>query len=226
MTMLAFLALFAGCLAGDAAGQTRTAAAQQTTGTARIRGTVVDATAGTPLRRASLRLRTVPSTRGSWTAVTDGNGRFEFPALPSGRFAIAVSRGGYVNLNTPADAARSIQLTDGQTLDLPPLRLARGGVITGSISDEYGDPAPEVTVQAFRAEYMQGMKRLIGVRSAATNDIGQYRIYGLQPGTYYLATSARGEDGSPLKFIDAGTEVAPGATGIAPTFYPGTSTAA
>ncbi len=195
-------------------------------GKRRIRGTVVDATAGTPLRRASLRLRTVPSTRESWTAVTDGNGSFEFPSLPSGRFTITVSKGGYVNFNTPADAARSIQLTDGQTLDLPPLRLPRGGVITGSIRDEFGDPAPEIAVEAYRAEYMQGMRRLISVRSGKTDDIGRYRIYGLQPGTYYVAASARGEDGSPLQIMDPGTDTVPGAAGLAPTFYPGTVTAA
>ena len=210
--------------AGSLVAQTRPA--PQQTGTARIRGTVVDATAGTPLRRASLRLRTTPSTRESWTAVTDGNGSFEFPALPSGRFTIAVSKGGYVNFNTPADATRSIQLTDGQTLDLPPLRLPRGGVITGSIRDEYGDGAPEIAVEAYRAEYMQGIRRLISARSGKTDDIGRYRIYGLQPGTYYVAASARGENGSPLQFMEPGTDAVPGAAGLAPTFYPGTATAA
>ena len=133
MPMFVFLVMFVVFAADDLAGQTKAAAPPQT-GTARIRGTVVDATAGTPVRRASLRLRTVPSTRESWTSVTDGNGNFEFPTLPAGRFILNVSKGGYVNFTTPGEPARSIQLTDGQTLDLPPLRLPRGGVITGSIS--------------------------------------------------------------------------------------------
>lgn len=215
MRTIACVLVLVGCVVGDLAAQTRPAAAPQPpAGTARIRGTLVDATTGTPLRRASMRLRTVPSTRNSWTAFTDGNGVFDFPSLPAGQFTLTATKGGYITLSagqrTPADAAQRIQVTEGQTVDLPPLRLPRGGVITGRIGDQYGDAAPEITVQVLRAEYMQGTRRLASVRSVRTDDIGQYRIYGLQPGTYYVATSARGADGSPLQIMEPGTEAVPG----------------
>lgn len=194
-------------------------------GTARIRGSVVDAGTGTPVRRASLRLTMVPPGRGSWTAISDGSGAFEFPDLPAGRFALSASKGGYVTAGpgqSPGEASRRIATTGGGTVDLPPIRLPRGGVITGRILDEYGDTVPEITVQAFRAEYISGVRRLSSARSAQTNDIGQFRIYGLQPGTYYVAASARGADGRPITIAEPGTEAVAGSGGLAPTFFPGT----
>jgi hypothetical protein len=198
----------------------------QASGTARIRGAVVDASTGTPVRRASVRLRAMPASGGTWTTVTDDNGAFEIPGLPAGRFSLTVTKGGYLTLGpgqtAPGDRARPIEAADGSTVDLPPILLPRGGVVTGRILDEYGDAVPEITVQAFRAQYMQGMRRLVSVRSAQTNDIGQYRIYGLQPGTYYVAATSRGADGNPHSIAEPGTEAVRGGGGLAPTFYPGT----
>jgi len=197
----------------------------QATGTARIRGSVVDASTGTPVRRAGLRLRMIPATLGTWTAVTDGAGAFEFPGLPAGRFTLTASKGGFITLGPgqkePRDRARPIQTSEGSTVDLPPIALPRGGVITGRIVDEYGDAVPEVTVQAYRAQYMQGMRRLTSVRGAQSNDIGQFRIYGLQPGTYYVAATARAADGSPIQFTQPSTQAVRGGAGLAPTFFPG-----
>lgn len=220
------LAIVAHAAAGQAPSQARPQTPEPRTGTSRIRGTVVDAGTGTPVRRAAIRLRAVPASLGTWTATTDGSGAFDFPALPAGRFSLTATKGGYITLSAgqrlPTDTARAIQVSDGQTVDLPPIYLPRGGVITGLIGDEYGDAVPEVAVQVYRAEYMQGVRRLVSVRSSNTNDIGQYRLYGLQPGTYYVAATARGADGSPIQFMEPGTQAVRGAGGLAPTFFPGT----
>lgn len=200
----------------------------QATGTARIRGSVVDAATGTPVRRATIRLR-MSGGGGNWRDITDGNGAFEFPGLPVGRFTLTAAKGGFITLgpgqNGPRDRARPIQTSEGSTVDLPPIALPRGGVITGRIVDEYGDVVPEISVQAYRAQYMQGIRRLASVRSAQTNDIGQFRIYGLQPGTYYVAATARAADGSPLQLTEPGTQAVRGGAGLAPTFFPGTVSA-
>jgi len=220
------LAIVAHAAAGQGPSQARPQTPEPRPGTSRIRGTVVDASTGTPVRRAAIRLRAMPASLGAWTATTDGSGAFDFPALPAGRFSLTATKGGYITLSAgqrlPTDPARAIQVADGQTVDLPPIYLPRGGVITGRIGDEYGDAVPEVAVQAFRAEYMQGMRRLASVRSSITNDIGQYRIYGLQPGTYYVAATARGADGRPIQFMEPGTQAVRGSGGLAPTFFPGT----
>ena len=72
---------------------------------------------------------------------------------------------------------------------------------------------------------MQGIRRLTSVRSAQTNDIGQFRIYGLQPGSYYVAATARAAGGSPIQFADPSTQAVRGGRGLAPTFFPGTVSA-
>jgi hypothetical protein len=223
------LAILISSGAGEQTPQTRRQAPAQLSGTARIRGSVVDAASGTPVRRAAVRLMMTPA-GGNWTALTDGSGAFEFPGLPAGRFTLSVTKAAFMTVSagqrSTTDPPQPIELADAQTHDLTPIRLPRGGVITGRISDEYGEPVPEVIVQAFRAQYMQGMRRLIDVRSAQTNDIGQYRIYGLQPGTYYVAASIRGATGSPIQMREPATEAVRGAAGLASSFFPGTVTAA
>lgn len=226
--MILALIIALGFPSGAAGIPQRAQSAAQATGTARIRGSVVDAATGTPVRRATMRLRMTPATA-TWTAITDGNGAFEFPGLPAGRFTLTASKGGFITLGpgqkAPRDRARPIQTSEGSTVDLPPIALPRGGVITGRIVDEYGDVVPEITVQAYRAQYMQGIRRLTSVRSAQTNDIGQFRIYGLQPGTYYVAATAQAADGSPIQFTEPGTQAVRGGGGLAPTFFPGTVSA-
>src|SRR5678815_4415616 len=67
--------------------------------------------------------------------------------------------------------------------------------------------------------FTQGQMRLVNSgRSATTNDIGEFRLYGLMPGKYYVSASARGAFGGP----PGTSEVR---TGYAPTYYPGTPNA-
>ena len=66
-------------------------------GTARIRGRVVAADTGAPLRRAQVRV-TGNQSRLNRGVNTDAEGRFELTELPAGRYNIFVSRNGYVSL--------------------------------------------------------------------------------------------------------------------------------
>jgi hypothetical protein len=53
-------------------------------------------------------------------------------------------------------------------------------------------------------------------RGGATNDLGEYRLYGLTPGQYYISATLR-------NFVTIGTETTTtDRTGYAATFYPGT----
>jgi protocatechuate 3,4-dioxygenase beta subunit len=73
-----------------------------------------------------------------------------------------------------------------------------------------------VFVTAMRYQYVQGSRRLMPSRSGATNDIGEYRIYGLSPGQYFVSATLR-----TVMMNGAGAD--PGdRSGYAPTFYPGT----
>jgi hypothetical protein len=206
------------------------------TGTARIQGRVVNADTGTAVRMATIRL-TSPDMAGAATT-TDGDGRFEFADLPAGRFTIRVAKGGFATTvfgqpaggsgGQPAGGPAAIVLQGGQRYDRGELRLPRGGVITGRVLDAFGDPVTEAGVSAYRAEYIQpGVRRLSASRAAPTNDLGDFRIYGLAPGKYYVGASLRALP--PIMPGDSGTapaRVVPSSEGVATTFFPGTAIAA
>ena len=226
------------------------------TGTARIRGRVLAADTGTPLRRAQVRL-TSQNIRNAKTATTDTEGRFDLSELPAGRYTLAVSKAGYLTLQygqrRPLEPGKPIDLSEGQLLDRTDVLLPRGGVVTGRIVDEYGEALPDATVQALRYQYVGGQRQLAPAgRAAQTDDIGQYRIFGLPPGDYYVTAATR----TPMAAIQAATDTftfvaaPPGVgapfdpaaaaglqavreaiggsddelTGYAPTYYPGTAT--
>jgi protocatechuate 3,4-dioxygenase beta subunit len=214
------------------------------TGTGRIRGRIVAPDTGGPVRRAQVRLS--GQEVGSRTATTDAEGRYEFRDLPADRFTIHATKSGYVSLQygqtRPFEAGKTIDLTDGQTLDRADIAMPRGSVIAGRIVDEFGEPVPDATVQALRSTWNNGRRRLQPTgRTAVTNDIGQYRLYGLPPGEYYVSATL---GGAPIMQMDGGmaevamvrTAVAFSAapasastaptSGYAPTYYPGTTTGA
>jgi protocatechuate 3,4-dioxygenase beta subunit len=206
---------------------------QMKTGTGRILGRVLASDSGSPIRRAQVRL-TAPEV-GVKTALTDAEGRFEFRELPAGRFSLNASKSGYVNVQygqtRPFEQGRPIELADKQVLDKADISMPRGGVITGRLTDEFGDPVPDAMVSAMRQTWMNGRRRLTPTgRTSQTNDLGQYRMYGLPPGEYYISATLRNTD---IMMLDAamlgGGSNASGSTpssGYAPTYFPGTTTAA
>lgn len=227
------------------------------TGTARIRGRVMAADSGAALRRAQVRLSS-QDIRSAKVATTDTEGRYEFTELPAGRYTLTVSKTGYLTLQygqrRPREPGKPIDLSAGQVLDKTDVALPHGGVITGRIADEYGEPLPDATVQAMRYQYVGGQRQLVSAgRVAQSDDIGQFRIFGLPPGDYYLSASTRTPIMQAVTGVVSGvvtgavTAPLPGGlppdpaaglqairdalsapddeqTGYAPTYYPGTST--
>ena len=207
---------------------------QLKTGTGRILGRVVSTDSGAPLRRAQVRL-TAPEI-GVKTALTDAEGRFEFRELPAGRFTLNASKSGYVSVQygqtRPFEQGRPIELADKQVVDKADVAMPRGGVIAGRIVDEFGDPLPDALVSAMRQTWSNGRRRLLPTgRTSQTNDLGQFRMYGLPPGDYYISATLRNTD---IMMLDAamlggpssGASGSTPSSGYAPTYFPGTTTAA
>ena len=206
---------------------------QLKTGTGRILGRVVSTDTGGPLRRAQVRL-TAPEI-GVKVALTDAEGRYEFRELPAGRFTLNASKSGYVSVQygqtRPFEQGRPIELADKQVLAKTDVAMPRGGVISGRIVDEFGDPLPDALVSAMRQTWSNGRRRLLPTgRTSQTNDLGQYRMYGLPPGEYYISASLRNTD---ITIMDAallggpssGASGSTPSSGYAPTYFPGTTTA-
>jgi hypothetical protein len=158
--------------------------------TASIAGKVVTADTGSPIRGAEVRL----ATDGGYSrlATTNGDGRFELRDLPAGDYRLTVSRAGFITLmfgqRRPFESSRTIPLAEGANLETT-MALQRGGVIAGRIFDQYGDPLAGTRVQVLRSRTVQGRRRLQSVGAPdLTDDTGAFRMYGLPPGEYYVAT--------------------------------------
>jgi hypothetical protein len=158
-------------------------------GTGAISGTVVVEGSGTPVRRARVSL-TGTELRGGRSVVTDESGHFTFQALPAGRFTMTASKSGYVdNAYGSRRAGRPgtpIQLADGQRIDKATIALPKGGVITGVVLDDHGEPAPGTQVRVLRYVLRTGEKTLQVAGQDQTDDRGMYRIFQLQPGDYVV----------------------------------------
>jgi protocatechuate 3,4-dioxygenase beta subunit len=200
------------------------------TGTGVIRGRVVAMDTGQAIRRAQVRL--TGSELGMKTALTDGNGRYEFKELPAGRVNLSVSKGGFVNMQygqtRPFEPGRPIELADGQLMEKVDVALPRGSVVSGRVVDEFGEPVTDAMVTAMRMSYAGGRKRLVPAgRLGQTNDLGQFRIYGLPPGDYYISATYRDlgslamDMGIGPMSSTSGSGSMP-TSGYAPTYFPGT----
>jgi carboxypeptidase family protein len=176
-----------------------TSALQPTTQTTpppkgRIAGRVVTADTGRPVARARVFINAaeMPGGRG---AQTDADGTYEFTELPAGRYTVNVSKTGFITLSygqrRPLQAGTPLQLADGQQLGGIDFRLPRGSVIAGHVMDESGDAMPGLSVQVMRYQYAQGNRQLVPAGTAQTDDQGAYRVWGLNPGEYYVSAQAR-----------------------------------
>jgi hypothetical protein len=116
---------------------------------------MTDETTSRPVRRAIVTLtnaaaaggRGVPGpATGPTSVVTDDAGRFTFTGLPAGRFAISAAKPAFLNASygakRPGRPGTPIQLADGQRLTDLTIRMSRGGVITGAITNQSGEPRP------------------------------------------------------------------------------------
>jgi protocatechuate 3,4-dioxygenase beta subunit len=187
------------------------------TGTASIRGRVLADGTNAPLPRAEVHLSTSDNPNGK-TVETDANGRYELTGLPAGRFTVSAAKVSFTRLaygqTRPNGLGQPIELADGQAVSNINFKLQRGGVITGRIVDEFGDPVTDVQVMVMRSQYISGERRMMpaGGRPTMTNDLGEYRLFGLAPGQYYVTATLRSF--MPGEIDDR--------SGYAPTYYPGT----
>ncbi len=190
---------------------------QATTGTGVIRGRIVEATSGHGLSRVEVRAGPNAGQVPGRMSYTDADGRYEIKNLPAGTYTIVAQKPNYVRTSWGEQRAegpgKRIPLADGQVLEHYDVNIQRAGAITGRIIDEFGDPVTDVSVTTMHYQYVQGSRRLVNTGGASTNDLGEYRIFGLAPGQYYVSASLREMSFQTVTTITSA---------YAPTYYPGT----
>jgi len=164
-----------------------------------LQGIVLKTGTVEPVGKATVELRRSDGTDPRVRSVTTASdGRFSFAAVPPGEYQLQVSRPGYVRATygerKPGGPGTPIMIPS-DTSEIR-MMLTPTGVITGRISDRLGRPLGNATVQAMRISYSAGRQSLAEVQSTLTNDLGEYRLFFLTPGRYYVGatpvSSARG----------------------------------
>jgi hypothetical protein len=97
--------------------------------------------------------------------------------------------------------------------------MVPSAVIAGRILDDDGEPLPSVSVSALREIYDRGKRSLVSGANAVTNDLGEYRLFGLAPGRYFVsARYSNWERG----IGESEEQAQQSSQGYAKMFYPGT----
>lgn len=186
----------------------------QATGTASIAGTVVnDEERAVPVRRAIVTIAG-PGLVPSRSAITDDDGRFAIERLPAGRFTVSVSRAAFVTsiygAKRPGKPGTPITLAVGQRLTDLSVKIWRGAVIAGVVRTDDGQPAEGLAVRVIAVHQSPepGIFTLDN-NGARTNGAGEYRIFGLPPGTYVLSVTPQALRGaSPTAISEADMDAA------------------
>ncbi len=204
-----------------------------------IEGRVYNGRTGEPVPRVTLTLMGSGQNVSPRTGRSDNDGHFLIEGVPAGSYRLVADRVGFLRQGygsrTPGGSAAPLNLSEGQNLKNLDLRLTPQGVILGLITDEDGDPVPRANVRAWRQDsagagtvgppggMRGGAGQNVSFVSAMSNDIGEYRLAGLNPGRYLVVVErmngAMGRGGAP-RGRAAVQEEAP-----VPTYYPSTTDA-
>jgi len=125
------------------------------------------------------------------TSASDEDGAFKVTGLSPGAYFLSTRMPGYVaSSDSSGDSSGARLHRIGENVAIT---LIKGGVITGRVTDEFGEPMVGALVTAFRVRTLEGQPELDSyVMDASgagreTDDRGVYRIFGLEPGIYVVS---------------------------------------
>lgn len=161
--------------------------------TFRIAGIVVDSVTGQPLEGADVNISPVTNLEDQQTVLTSSTGRFLFANLLSGKYRLMASRRGYAKQAFHEHEAFSTAVVVGPGLDSEHISfpLAPSSVITGVVTDDWGDPVRDAKVLLFQQSTFDGSRALRNINQTTTDDQGRYRFAHLLSGSYAVAVYAR-----------------------------------
>jgi len=187
-----------------------------------VAGKAVNAVTGEPLKKTHITLQgtTADNMGAGISATTGADGAFLLKDVDPGTYRLYASRTGFAPTSYGARRLSSggadLKLTAGQAMQDVVLRLPPQAVIAGRITDTDGEPMANVSVSLVRSFYRNGQRAMMNANNTMTNDLGEYRIFGVPAGRYKLQAIFRentfDNGGEPEEF--------------APTYYPGQPDAA
>ena len=164
--------------------------------------------------------------------ITDASGKFSFKELEPGTYRLAAIKNGFVRheygARTAGGAGAPISLPAGQSMKDISFRMTATAAISGRVRTSSGEPGAALNVQLMKTAYnVQGQRTFQTVNSARTDDRGEYRLFWLTPGRYFVAVGGNSltlisADGASILFLSGGL-VDGSSTNAAAVYYPGTT---
>jgi 5-hydroxyisourate hydrolase-like protein (transthyretin family) len=173
-------------------------AAPQSPPPASVRGTIRSADSGNPLAVVTVELRRINGDAAPlYTTFTSGDGTFRLDNVQPGEYRLRARLAGYI----PAEFGQhrwtetgvSLNISAGQSMENTDMPLTAAGAISGRVTDKDGTPLGVTLVQALLLSYQDGQRIFKTVQSTSTNDLGEYRLFELQPGKYYVSATPPGD---------------------------------
>lgn len=156
-----------------------------------VSGMVIRSQDSAPLKNATVQLTNDSDREHNIATKTTADGHFLLKNVPAGQYKLMVTRNGYVSQELgqkkPGDPGAMFTLRQGQRIADLVFKLGLAGVISGKVSGEDGEPMAGVEVRAMRQVYADGRKSLQATTEQETNDLGEFRVFGLAPGRYYIS---------------------------------------
>jgi len=156
-----------------------------------VEGMVANAATGEPLRRVNVTVRRSDGQGTPHVGMTDAQGKYVFDDLEPATYLLLAERNGFA----PQRYNTTLKLQRGQKASGLLLLMTPHAVITGRITDEDGEPVVGADVQVSSLNYSGGIRQYTRSGGASTNDLGEYRVFGLAPGKYFVNATFRGSPG-------------------------------
>jgi hypothetical protein len=153
-----------------------------------VEGAVINFVTGEPIRAALVQIQIGQQI----SLVTGPDGKFHFDNVPPSQLTIMVRKPGYFSeqeISQGPITNQSIQVGPG--IKPVTIKLIPEGVIYGRITNSDGDPIQNLQITLVHAAIVNGQKTWQRSSSSQTKDDGEFRLFDLLPGAYYLRTESR-----------------------------------
>ena len=128
-------------------------------------------------------------------AVTDDQGNYRITNVGPGKYVLTVAAPGLIPA-LGADGNKTFLISKSEAVENVDFALARGGVITGRVTDSDGRPLIEELISVLPVDFGNGSFRYISPPNTRTDDRGIYRLFGVPPGKYRIAAGQESNFGS------------------------------
>ena len=176
-------------------------------------GTVTSMQSGLGLKKARVSLRPVSadgdalgavqmsvlgygsaSAQSQYSVMSQSDGSFCFENVKSGQYTMSGSKQGFLDTNygakSPTESGRTITVASEPLAPLA-LALVPQSVVSGKITDEDDEPVSGTSVALLMRMSVGGQIRYVPVRGGQSNDLGDFRLANVAPGTYYIVAEPR-----------------------------------